>query len=68
MGFQVPVSVGATLHAMPALPQAGLRLAPGVDKARTRHFGSQLMAAIGIIAAFILVLAILNRLEFGRFD
>jgi hypothetical protein len=53
---------------MAGLPQGGLRLPRRPDKARTGKFRSPLMAAIGVIVLFIAVIAILNRVEFGRFD
>lgn len=46
-----------------------LRLCRGVDKARTYRPPSEpLMTAIYVIAIFIAVIAVLNRVEFGRFD
>jgi hypothetical protein len=56
------------LNAIAALPQAGLRLRRRLDKAPDREIRSPLMVAIGVIAIFIAVMAILNRVEFGRFD
>ena len=37
-------------------------------KPRAGNFRSPLMVAIGVILVFIAVIAILNRVEFGRFD
>jgi hypothetical protein len=37
-------------------------------KARIGNNRSPLMVAIGVILVFIAVMAILNRIEFGRFD
>jgi hypothetical protein len=56
------------LNASAAVPQAGLRLKQRPDKARSGKSRSPLMVAIGVILVFIAVIAILNRIEFGRFD
>ncbi|MDB5419811.1 MAG: hypothetical protein JWP50_3230, partial [Phenylobacterium sp.] len=45
----------------------GLRLAGAAGKAAATHLESP-MIAIFAIAAFLIVIAALNRYEFGRFD
>jgi ribose/xylose/arabinose/galactoside ABC-type transport system permease subunit len=45
-----------------------LRLSRRPDKARTENFRSPPMLGIAVIVIFIAVIAILNRVEFGRFD
>ncbi|WP_331503649.1 hypothetical protein [Phenylobacterium sp.] len=45
-----------------------LRLSRGVDKAGQQTSPEPRMTAIYIIAIFIAVIAVLNRVEFGRFD
>jgi hypothetical protein len=45
-----------------------LRPAARLDKAETVEPAEPLMIAIGVIVVFIVVIAVLNRVEFGRFD
>jgi hypothetical protein len=39
-----------------------------LDKARSSFLRSRKMIAIAVIAIFIVGIAVLNRVEFGRFD
>jgi ribose/xylose/arabinose/galactoside ABC-type transport system permease subunit len=45
-----------------------LRLRRRLDKAQAREFRRPPMIGIAVIVIFIAVIAILNRVEFGRFD
>jgi hypothetical protein len=56
------------LNAAHARRQARLRAARRPDKAGPSTLLERLMLGIGIIVIFIAVIAILNRIEFGRFD
>jgi hypothetical protein len=38
------------------------------DKARLKDPSERPMAGIGVIFLFLLAIAVLNRVEFGRFD
>jgi hypothetical protein len=49
------------------VPQAGLRPRRRPDKAGSVP-GDPLMLGIAVIVLFIAVIAVLNRVEFGRFD
>jgi hypothetical protein len=60
--------VAATLDARPARRQARLRVRRRPDKAGPSTLLERPMLGIGIIVIFIAVIAILNRIEFGRFD
>jgi len=41
---------------------------PTPDKARLTSPAERPMAGIGVIILFLLAIAVLNRVEFGRFD
>jgi hypothetical protein len=68
-GMAVPLMIqAATLDAAGGRRQARLRLRRRLDKAGPSTLLERLMLGIGIIVIFIAVIAILNRIEFGRFD
>jgi hypothetical protein len=68
-GMAVPLMIlAATLDAASGPRQARLRLRRRPDKAGPSTLLERLMLGIGIIVIFIAVIAILNRIEFGRFD
>ncbi len=65
-----PLWIAAAFRAPAAADANALRLRPRLDKARSTYPSERSMfgPATFAIVAFVLVIAVLNRIEFGRFD
>jgi hypothetical protein len=61
-------SGGSAAAASPARTAAPLQAGHAPDTSRLSSPSERPMAGIGVIILFLLAIAVLNRVEFGRFD